>query len=250
MSKKVEKPKGSDSASSIEAKTSTEEGGDVYLASTSTHVDHDVWLINSGASYHMTPHRESLLHLGQIPTACSTQLPLSIVERPTNLGPPQTSFHMTSFFRRPNFRLSCDVSNVARETLQTWQDRRFKRRKRDVSNVARETLQTWQERRFKRGKSDVSNVARETLQTSQERRCKRRKTDVSNVARPTFQTWQERRCKRGKTDVSIVARETFQTSQERRCKRRKRDVNRYHLRRGCYGSDTPKCRNSDLLVGI
>jgi hypothetical protein len=57
-SKKVEKPKGSDSTSSIEAKTSTEEGGDVYLASTSTHADHDVWLINSGASYHMTPHKE------------------------------------------------------------------------------------------------------------------------------------------------------------------------------------------------
>ena len=57
-SKKVEKPKGSDSTSSIEEKTSNEEGGDFYLASTSTHVDHDVWLIDSGASYHMTPHRE------------------------------------------------------------------------------------------------------------------------------------------------------------------------------------------------
>jgi hypothetical protein len=57
-SKKVDKPKGSDSTSSTEAKTSTEEGGDVYLASTSTHADRDVWLIESGASYHMTPHRE------------------------------------------------------------------------------------------------------------------------------------------------------------------------------------------------
>jgi hypothetical protein len=57
-SKKVDKPKGSDSTSSTEAKTSTEEGGDVYLASTSTHADCDVWLIDSGASYHMTPHRE------------------------------------------------------------------------------------------------------------------------------------------------------------------------------------------------
>jgi hypothetical protein len=47
-SKKVEKPKGSDSAFSIEAKTSTEEGGDVYLASTSTHAERDVWLIDSG----------------------------------------------------------------------------------------------------------------------------------------------------------------------------------------------------------
>jgi hypothetical protein len=42
---------------------------------------------------------QTLLHLGQIPTARSTQLPLSIVGRPTNLRPPQTSFHMTSFFR-------------------------------------------------------------------------------------------------------------------------------------------------------
>jgi hypothetical protein len=39
-------------------KPSTEEGGDVYLASTSTHEDHGVWLIDLGASYHMTPHRE------------------------------------------------------------------------------------------------------------------------------------------------------------------------------------------------
>jgi hypothetical protein len=135
----------------------------------------------------------TLLHLGQIPTACSTQLRLSIVERPTNLGPPQTSFHMTSFFRRPNFRLSCDVSNVARPTFQTSQERRFKRRKTDVSNVARETFQTWQERRFKRGKTDVSNVARATFQTWQERRFKRRKRDVANVARETLQTSQERR---------------------------------------------------------
>jgi hypothetical protein len=57
-SKKVDKPKGSDSTSSTEAKTSTEEGGNVYLASTSTHADCDVWLIESGVSYHMTPHRE------------------------------------------------------------------------------------------------------------------------------------------------------------------------------------------------
>jgi hypothetical protein len=57
-SKKVDKPKGSDSTSSIEEKTSTEEGGDVYLEYTRTHSDHDVWLIDSGASYHMTPHKE------------------------------------------------------------------------------------------------------------------------------------------------------------------------------------------------
>jgi hypothetical protein len=44
-SKKVDKPKGSHSTSSIEAKTSIEEGGDVYLESTGTHVDCEVWLI-------------------------------------------------------------------------------------------------------------------------------------------------------------------------------------------------------------
>jgi hypothetical protein len=57
-SKKVDKPKGPDSTSSTEAKTSTEEGGDVYLAYIGSHVDRNVWLIDSGASYHMTPHRE------------------------------------------------------------------------------------------------------------------------------------------------------------------------------------------------
>jgi hypothetical protein len=57
-SKKVEKPKRSHSTSFTKAKTSTEEGGDIYLAYTSTHADQDVWLIDSGASYHMTPHRE------------------------------------------------------------------------------------------------------------------------------------------------------------------------------------------------
>jgi hypothetical protein len=56
-SKKVDKPKGSDSTSSTEVKTSTE-GGDVYLSSSGTHEDRDVSLIESGASYHMTPHRE------------------------------------------------------------------------------------------------------------------------------------------------------------------------------------------------
>jgi hypothetical protein len=62
-SKKVEKPKGSYSTSSIEMKTSTEEGGDVYLASTGTHADHNVWLIDSGSSYHMTPHRNGSLNM-------------------------------------------------------------------------------------------------------------------------------------------------------------------------------------------
>jgi hypothetical protein len=115
----------------------------------------------------VTTWQNTLLHLGQIPMARSTQLPLSIVGRPTNLGPPQTSFHMTSFFRRPHFRLYCDVSNVARETLQTWQDRHFKRGKRDVLNMAIETSRTWQDRRLERGKSDILNVARETSETWQ-----------------------------------------------------------------------------------
>jgi hypothetical protein len=57
-SKKVDKPKGSDNTSSTEAKTSTEERGYVYLAYTSTHENCGVWLIDSGVSYHMTPHRE------------------------------------------------------------------------------------------------------------------------------------------------------------------------------------------------
>jgi hypothetical protein len=59
-SKKVDKLKGSDSTSSIEVKTSIEEGGYVYLTSIGTHGDSDVWLIDSGASYHMNPHREWL----------------------------------------------------------------------------------------------------------------------------------------------------------------------------------------------
>jgi hypothetical protein len=57
-SKNVDKPKGYDNTSFVEAKTSTKEGGNVYLGSIGTHVDHDVWLIDSGASYHMNPHRE------------------------------------------------------------------------------------------------------------------------------------------------------------------------------------------------
>ena len=38
--------------------SSTEEGGDVYLSSTSTQSERDFWLIDSGASFHMTPHKE------------------------------------------------------------------------------------------------------------------------------------------------------------------------------------------------
>ena len=57
-SKAPDKGKGSDDAPSAEAKTTSDEGGDVYLASSSTHVDHEAWLIDSGASFHITPNRE------------------------------------------------------------------------------------------------------------------------------------------------------------------------------------------------
>jgi hypothetical protein len=30
----------------------------VYLDSSSTHADHEAWLVDSGASFHMTPHKE------------------------------------------------------------------------------------------------------------------------------------------------------------------------------------------------
>jgi hypothetical protein len=49
---------GSDENQSTERKTTPDKGGDAYLASTGTHSDQDVWLIDSGAFYHMTPHRE------------------------------------------------------------------------------------------------------------------------------------------------------------------------------------------------
>jgi hypothetical protein len=55
---KVEKKKGSEESSSTEENTFKEEGGDKYLASSSTHVDNEAWLIDSGASFHMTSHME------------------------------------------------------------------------------------------------------------------------------------------------------------------------------------------------
>eukprot|EP00253_Pinus_taeda_P031125 PITA_31125 len=57
-SKASDKGKGSDDAPFAEAKTTLDEGGIVYLASSSTHVDHEAWLIDSGASFHFTLHRE------------------------------------------------------------------------------------------------------------------------------------------------------------------------------------------------
>eukprot|EP00253_Pinus_taeda_P009533 PITA_09533 len=60
-SKAPDKGKGSDDAPSAEMKTTSNEGGDVYLASSSsTHVDHEALLIDSGASFHFIPHREWL----------------------------------------------------------------------------------------------------------------------------------------------------------------------------------------------
>jgi hypothetical protein len=55
---KVEKKKGYEESLSTEENTSKEEGGDVYLASSSTHADHDAWLVDSGESFYMTPHGE------------------------------------------------------------------------------------------------------------------------------------------------------------------------------------------------
>eukprot|EP00253_Pinus_taeda_P029957 PITA_29957 len=57
-SKAPDKGKGSDEAPFAKVKITSEEGGDVYLASSSTHVDHEAWLIDSGASFHFTPHRQ------------------------------------------------------------------------------------------------------------------------------------------------------------------------------------------------
>ena len=42
---------------STEGKSMEDEKGDVYLASTSTQMEQESWLIDSGASFHMTPHR-------------------------------------------------------------------------------------------------------------------------------------------------------------------------------------------------
>eukprot|EP00253_Pinus_taeda_P028998 PITA_28998 len=57
-SKAPDRGKGSDDASSTEAKTTSDEGGDVYLAFSSAQVDNEAWLIDLGASFHFTPHIE------------------------------------------------------------------------------------------------------------------------------------------------------------------------------------------------
>jgi hypothetical protein len=57
-SKSVERGKGFEYAPSTEEKTFVDEGGDVYLASSSTHAYHEAWLVDLGASFHMTTHKE------------------------------------------------------------------------------------------------------------------------------------------------------------------------------------------------
>jgi hypothetical protein len=49
---------GSDKKHSTERKTTPDKGGNVYLGSTSTQSNHDFYLIDSGASFQMTPHKE------------------------------------------------------------------------------------------------------------------------------------------------------------------------------------------------
>jgi len=50
-SKPPDKGNGSNDAPYVEAKAISYEGADVYLASSSTHVDHEAWLIDSSASF-------------------------------------------------------------------------------------------------------------------------------------------------------------------------------------------------------
>jgi hypothetical protein len=47
-----------DEKQTTERNTTSNKGGDVNLALTSTQSDQDVWLIELGSSYHMKPHRE------------------------------------------------------------------------------------------------------------------------------------------------------------------------------------------------
>jgi hypothetical protein len=56
--KAMEVSTGSNEKQSTERKMTLDKGDNVYLASNNTQSDQDVWLIDSGASYHMTPHRE------------------------------------------------------------------------------------------------------------------------------------------------------------------------------------------------
>lgn len=57
MSKGLGTNKDSVVTQSIKSKPTKEEKGDVYLASTSTQTKLESWIIDSGASFHMTPYR-------------------------------------------------------------------------------------------------------------------------------------------------------------------------------------------------
>ena len=59
-SKNVEKAKVYEDTPSTEAKNSSEEGGDVYLASMGNHSECDIWLIYSSFPCHITPRSEWL----------------------------------------------------------------------------------------------------------------------------------------------------------------------------------------------
>jgi hypothetical protein len=48
----------SDNNKSNEIKNTLDKGGEVYLSLTSIHSNHDVWLIDLGAYFHMTPYKE------------------------------------------------------------------------------------------------------------------------------------------------------------------------------------------------
>jgi hypothetical protein len=57
-SKKMEVSTWFNEKQSTERKTTLDKGDNVYMESTSTQLDKDVWFINSRASYHMKLHRE------------------------------------------------------------------------------------------------------------------------------------------------------------------------------------------------
>ena len=48
-----------------ENKPFLDKGGDVYLESTSTHSEHDVWFIDLSASFHITSHKEQFCEYGK-----------------------------------------------------------------------------------------------------------------------------------------------------------------------------------------
>ena len=49
-----------------ENKSMEDEKGDVYLALMSTHIEKESWIINSSASFHMTPYRHRFYEYEEI----------------------------------------------------------------------------------------------------------------------------------------------------------------------------------------